>query len=92
MTPALVAPEGADPNASPVAFELKDILRGDNSEEAFAGHVFEVHDLLGLQGVATLSELYEHDGTSEVNIKLKDGCVRLRREADGTWAEVPAKG
>jgi serine/threonine-protein kinase HipA len=34
-----VAPEGADPNASPVAFELKDILRGDNSEEAFVALV-----------------------------------------------------
>ena len=30
-----VAPEGASPFADPVAFELKDILRGDNSEEAF---------------------------------------------------------
>lgn len=30
-----VAPEGADPTAPPLAFELKDILRGDNSEEAF---------------------------------------------------------
>lgn len=34
-----VAPEGADPNAAPVAFELKDILRGDNSEEAFVALV-----------------------------------------------------
>ncbi len=30
-----VAPQGADPLAPPLAFELKDILRGDNSEEAF---------------------------------------------------------
>lgn len=30
-----VAPEGADPLSPPLAFELKDILRGDNSEEAF---------------------------------------------------------
>jgi serine/threonine-protein kinase HipA len=30
-----VAAEGADPNAPPLAFELQDILRGDNSEEAF---------------------------------------------------------
>lgn len=30
-----VAPEGASPFADPVPFELKDILRGDNSEEAF---------------------------------------------------------
>lgn len=34
-----VAPEGADPSAPPVAFELKDILRGDNSEEAFVALV-----------------------------------------------------
>ena len=34
-----VASEGADPNAPPVAFELKDILRGDNSEEAFVALV-----------------------------------------------------
>ncbi len=30
-----VAREGASPFADPVAFELRDILRGDNSEEAF---------------------------------------------------------
>jgi serine/threonine-protein kinase HipA len=30
-----VAPEGASPFADPVPFELKDILRGDNSEDAF---------------------------------------------------------
>jgi serine/threonine-protein kinase HipA len=34
-----VAPEGADPTAPPIAFELKDILRGDNSEEAFVSLV-----------------------------------------------------
>ena len=30
-----VAPEGANPNSEPLPFEVKDILRGDNSEEAF---------------------------------------------------------
>jgi serine/threonine-protein kinase HipA len=30
-----VASEGADPTSPPVAFELADILKGDNSEEAF---------------------------------------------------------
>lgn len=34
-----VAPEGADPRAAPVAFELGEILRGDNSEEAFVSLV-----------------------------------------------------
>lgn len=34
-----VAPEGADPTAPPFSFELKDILRGDNSEEAFVSLV-----------------------------------------------------
>lgn len=34
-----VAPQGADPMAPPVPFELKDILRGDNSEEAFVALV-----------------------------------------------------
>lgn len=34
-----VAPVGADPKAPPLAFELKDILRGDNSEEAFVSLV-----------------------------------------------------
>ena len=34
-----VAPIGADPKAAPLAFELKDILRGDNSEEAFVSMV-----------------------------------------------------
>ncbi len=34
-----LAPVGADPTAAPVAFELKDILRGDNSEEAFVSLV-----------------------------------------------------
>lgn len=30
-----LAPTGADPKSAPLAFELKDILRGDNSEAAF---------------------------------------------------------
>lgn len=34
-----VAPEGADPKAPPLPFELKDILRGDNSEEVFVSLV-----------------------------------------------------
>lgn len=34
-----VAPVGANPKTPPLAFELKDILRGDNSEEAFVSLV-----------------------------------------------------
>jgi len=34
-----VAPVGSNPKAPPLAFELKDILRGDNSEEAFVSLV-----------------------------------------------------
>lgn len=34
-----VAPVGADPKTPQLAFELKDILRGDNSEEAFVSLV-----------------------------------------------------
>ena len=34
-----VTPVGADPTTPPVAFDLKDILRGDNSEEAFVNLV-----------------------------------------------------
>lgn len=58
------------------------------SLEALQGHVFEVHDMFGLQGVATLSELYECAGAREVDIKTTDGIVRLHREGDGKWVEI----
>jgi serine/threonine-protein kinase HipA len=45
-----VAPPGADPTQPPVPFELSDILRGDNSEEAFVGLVrrFAVSGVSGI--------------------------------------------
>lgn len=45
-----VAPEGADPRQAPVAFELADILRGDNSEAAFVDLVRR-YAVSGVSGV-----------------------------------------
>eukprot|EP01034_Spumella_vulgaris_P022140 gene22140-28245_t len=45
-----VAPEGADPKSPPVAFEVRHILRGDNSEQAFMGLVREFA-VSGVSGV-----------------------------------------
>jgi serine/threonine-protein kinase HipA len=45
-----VAPEGADPKSPPVAFEVRNILRGDNSEQAFMGLVREFA-VSGVSGV-----------------------------------------
>jgi serine/threonine-protein kinase HipA len=45
-----VAPPGADPTQPPVPFELSNIIRGDNSEEAFVGLVrrFAVSGVSGI--------------------------------------------
>jgi serine/threonine-protein kinase HipA len=45
-----VAPEGADPKSPPMAFEVRHILRGDNSEQAFKGLVREFA-VSGVSGV-----------------------------------------
>jgi len=45
-----VAPEGADPKSPPMAFEVKNILRGDNSERAFMDLVREFA-VSGVSGV-----------------------------------------
>jgi serine/threonine-protein kinase HipA len=45
-----VAPEGADPAQTPMAFELADILRGDNSEAAFVDLVRR-YAVSGVSGV-----------------------------------------
>lgn len=45
-----VAPEGADPVAPALAFELRDILRGDNSEAAFVDLVHR-YAVSGVSGV-----------------------------------------
>ncbi len=45
-----VAPEGADPAAPPLAFELRDFLRGDNSEAAFVDLVHR-YAASGVSGV-----------------------------------------
>lgn len=45
-----VAPEGADPTSPPLAFELREILRGDNSEAAFVDLVRR-YALSGVSGV-----------------------------------------
>lgn len=45
-----VAPVGADPQQAPVAFEVSDILRGDNSEEAFV-QLVRRHAVSGVSGV-----------------------------------------
>ncbi|OYU09859.1 MAG: hypothetical protein CFE38_20545 [Comamonadaceae bacterium PBBC1] len=45
-----VAPEGADPKSPPVAFEVRHILRGDNSEQAFMSLVREFA-VSGVSGV-----------------------------------------
>ncbi|HEY4069154.1 MAG TPA: type II toxin-antitoxin system HipA family toxin [Burkholderiaceae bacterium] len=45
-----VAPANADPTQAPVPFELADILRGDNSEEAFV-RLVRKHAVSGVSGV-----------------------------------------
>ena len=45
-----VAPEGADPTQAPVAFDMADILRGDNSEAAFVDLVRR-YAVSGVSGV-----------------------------------------
>lgn len=45
-----VAPEGADPTQAPVAFDMTDILRGDNSEAAFVDLVRR-YAVSGVSGV-----------------------------------------
>ena len=45
-----VAPEGADPKSPPLAFEVRNILRGDNSEQAFMSLVREFA-VSGVSGV-----------------------------------------
>lgn len=45
-----VAPEGANPKSPPVAFEVKNILRGDNSEKAFMSLVRDFA-ISGVSGV-----------------------------------------
>ncbi len=45
-----VAPEGADPTQSPVAFDVADILRGDNAEAAFVDLVRR-YAVSGVSGV-----------------------------------------
>jgi len=45
-----VAPANADPSQAPVAFEVSEILRGDNSEEAFV-RLVRRHAVSGVSGV-----------------------------------------
>lgn len=45
-----VAPAGVDPTQPPVAFELADILRGDNSEQAFV-RLVRKHAVSGVSGM-----------------------------------------
>ena len=45
-----VAPPGADPRTEPLPFELKDILRGDNTEDAFE-HLVRRFAASGVSGV-----------------------------------------
>jgi len=45
-----VAPVGANPEAAPLAFEVSEILRGDNSEEAFV-RLVRKHAVSGVSGV-----------------------------------------
>ncbi|MDH4396197.1 MAG: type II toxin-antitoxin system HipA family toxin [Limnobacter sp.] len=45
-----VAPIGADPTTAPVPFELAEILKGDNSEEAFV-RLVRRHAVSGVSGV-----------------------------------------
>lgn len=45
-----IAPAGADPTQPPVPFELEEILRGDNSEEAFV-RLVRKHAVSGVSGV-----------------------------------------
>lgn len=57
-----VAPVGADSRHPPVAFELTDILRGDNSEEAFV-RLVRRHAVSGVSGVVPkflTNELGDH--------------------------------
>lgn len=77
-----VAPADADSTQAPVPFELAEILRGDNSEEAFV-RLVRKHAVSGVSGVVPKflsSELGEH----------KKGTVATDRYiVKGTTAKLP---
>ncbi len=77
-----VAPAGADPTQAPVPFELAEILRGDNSEEAFV-RLVRKHVVSGVSGVVPKflsNELGEH----------KKGTMATDRYiVKGTTAKLP---
>lgn len=77
-----VAPADADPTQAPVPFEVAEILRGDNSEEAFV-RLVRKHAVSGVSGVVPKflsNELGEH----------RKGTVATDRYiVKGTTAKLP---
>lgn len=57
-----------------------------NTEEAFAGKVFELCQKEG-GPVGTLSEIYEYCRESEVVIEVMDGFLIVKRDQEGHWRE-----
>lgn len=77
-----VASVGADPTQPPVPFDVADILRGDNSEEAFV-HLVRKHAVSGVSGVVPKFL------TTEIGQHGKGTLATDRYIIKGTTARLP---
>ena len=77
-----VAPAGADPTQPPVPFELTEILRGDNSEEAFV-RLVRKHAVSGVSGVVPKFL------TNEIGNYRKGTLATDKYIVKGTTARLP---
>lgn len=77
-----VASVGADPTQPPIPFDVADILRGDNSEEAFV-HLVRKHAISGVSGVVPKFL------TTEIGKHGKGTLATDRYIIKGTTARLP---
>lgn len=61
-----------------------------NTEEAFAGKVFELCEKEGGR-VGTLAEIFDCCRECEVVIEVMDGFLIVKRDQEGNWREWEAK-
>lgn len=83
-----VAPEGADPKSPPVAFEVRNILRGDNSEQAFMSLVREFA-VSGVSGVVPKFLAPAAAGEDAHKLRGKTTLATEKFIVKGTPASLP---